>query len=457
MTTREKTIVDGILDAVLTQQGFEIEENTSSYYDPKFIFEALARYSPSQSKRVDVNTPEMKRAIAATYKIYAKKKGMPFLKTLKTLTAIRNALKMDKSAGLPFMGKKEDSFFYAIDREKQVRDKIKKAAPCLAMTRTQLGGKVRLVWAFPFEMTIIESRFAWPLIQHFLTANTTMAFGLTKFELGGIIDNIDHSYGVTCGLDFSKFDSTISADLIYLAFQILGTWFTEEEKKEYGWDLIVDYFIHTPIVMPNGRVYFGKKHGVPSGSFFTQLVDSVVNTIVQFYMAARLGYSISKWKFKVLGDDVIISIPAEVSLDNYERVVKEELGLIMNADKTKRYAHFLGATWINGIPYREKGEILQKMKYPERYRVYPEKDKVGKFVCANQIMLQYCSAYANAVNLLPYARWHPCDGDGLNQLPMTLVPTYERTGFKENVINIGWTEEGANISATSLLHERILC
>lgn len=395
-------VVDGIVARVLRDQGFSWEEDTSSNYDPQALYDALERYSPSQSVSINLKEGNWKRAFNATFKLFAKPKHVEKLHALRSPTEVHAAIKPNKSSGLPMMTTKEDDFWYAWDRADQVRTGRKNPSPCIAYKRTQLGGKTRLVWGYPYEMTIIESRFARPLIQTYLTRNTTMAFGNSSFELGAEIARIDNSFGQTYGLDFSKFDSSVSASLIYAAFDILATWFTPQERNEFGWNIMVDYFIKTPIVMPNGKLYTGKRHGVPSGSYFTQMVDSIANTIVQFYLASKFNYSLSWEDFKVLGDDVIVSIPREVNLSDLANEVSSfGMHLHSESSKSKRYAHFLGATWVKGIPFRPHGEILKKMVYPENYRVYPSKTWKGRYHLAIQLIMQYCSAYANAVDFLP--------------------------------------------------------
>lgn len=397
---RPGDVEDKILISILLEQGFRWQQETSSFYEVRKLYEALERYSPSKSRKIDMQNNHLKGAIRTVYKVMGKPANRPKLRALSKVSEVRDALKMEKSAGLPTMGKKEDNFYYCLNREEQIR-KLKKAAnACLAQTRTQLGGKVRLVWAYPLEMTIMEARFAAPLIQEFKGLQTPMAIAQSTMKLGARVWAIDALPGSTRALDFSKFDSTIPAALIYKAFDILGTWFSEEDKEEWGWKQIVGYFVHTPICMPNGKIYRGKRHGVPSGSYFTQLIDSVVNMIIQFYMARKLGYNLDKDNFMVLGDDVIISIPTHVTTTAYAKELADTFGMIVHPDKTKEIPHFLGALWKNGLPYRPMNEILQKMAYPESARIYQGKTYEERRLEAAYIILSYATQYVSGVPLL---------------------------------------------------------
>lgn len=396
---RDKNIVDKIMVSILKQQGYSWPENTSSEYDPQALYDSLARYSPNNDVFIDVTTSSWKRAIAATFKIFAKSSYHPYLNPLYTADEMWSAIKPSKSSGLPMMEKKGDDFWYAMNREQQIREGLKVPSPCIANARTQLGGKTRLVWGYPLEMTLLESRFASRLIERYMEMITPMAAGISKFELGGRISSIEGAYGQTYGLDFSKFDSTVPRKLIEIVFSILATWYTEEDRKNLGWDAIVRYFIYTPIVMPNQKLYRGKKFGIPSGSYFTQLVGSITNCLIQFWLAEECGYSLNNEKFLVLGDDVILSIPKEVPLDSLKSKL-EMIGMIMNPDKTRTDSHFLGAVWIRGIPYRETTELLQKMVYPENYRKYPSQNTVDRLWLGYQLIMQYSAAYANATQFL---------------------------------------------------------
>lgn len=88
---------------------------------------------------------------------------------------------------------------------------------------------------------------------------------ILNYEVG------DGYSGIT--LDWKGFDSSIPPFLIKQAFEIVwSTYQFETEGHEIHmrkiFDYIVDYFIHTPIMLGNGDLY-KKSHGIPSGSGFT--------------------------------------------------------------------------------------------------------------------------------------------------------------------------------------------
>jgi len=263
------------------------------------------------------------------------------------------------------------------------------------------------VWMYPLEMTIAEARFARPLIDEFLISRTTMAFGMMKWEMGALIDSISFQQdGQVVALDYSKFDSSIPSFLIRQAFSILSTWFAPQDLEKYGWDKIVNYFIHTPIVMPDGNLYTGKKHGVPSGSYFTQLIDSIVNTILIGAMSHKFKLGIAWTRFLVLGDDVIVNFKNAESLMPKICEFMKQYGITINPDKQEFAPHFLGADWYHGKPFRDLEELKSKAVYPESFRNYktPKSDRTGPW----SVLYSYATQYYNAWRLL-HKEWSPYD------------------------------------------------
>jgi len=71
------------------------------------------------------------------------------------------------------------------------------------------------------------------------------------------------------------------------------------------YDYLIEYFINTKLMFPNGEVR-KKSHGIPSGSNFTSLIGSVVN-----YLAIQTLFElmdIPVVKLNVLGDDGLVFI-----------------------------------------------------------------------------------------------------------------------------------------------------
>jgi hypothetical protein len=247
-------------------------------------------------------------------------------------------------------------------------------------------------------MTIMEARFARRLIQRFINHATPMAFGMTKCELGAKIDRyFNQEPGTTVCLDYSKFDSTISATCIREAFRILETWFDPQDLKNLGWETIIKYFICTPIVMPDGHLYTGKNHGVPSGSYFTQMIDSIVNVAVCYSLKWQCDMRFKARSLYVLGDDVIVQVRTQVDLEAWSKHVAK-YGLIIHDDaKTVvGQSHFLGAVWYKGKPDAPVNELTAKAVSPEKFRIYPVNKRWG----AEAVLRGYASSYLSAFRFL---------------------------------------------------------
>lgn len=395
---------DGLFDdhvaKILEQQGFTWEEDPRSVYDPSQLYSALKRYATDWST-FEWTDSHLKFGLRMAYKIFAKPKGLPCITTLSDEKVASHALKLDKSAGLPSLGTKRDNLVYAFDREKQIRLGMKAPNPCIAYKRTQQGNKTRLVWGFPLEMTIMEARFARPLIEEFLSRRTPMAFGMTKAELGAKLHRYcSEGKGTQVCLDYSKFDSTVPKLLIKESFRILATWFSTEDLETLGWDTIVKYFITTPIVMPDGHMYTGKNHGIPSGSYFTQMVDSIVNVTLMWAMKSRFGFDFDPKSLYVLGDDVIVNIIGSFDLKQMNQYVGQ-FGMILHDDEKTEVGvtHFLGAYWDKGKPDVPIDKILSKAVFPEVFRDYEGQPDRG----SEDVVRSYASQYLSAIMMVPAA------------------------------------------------------
>lgn len=380
------------------------------------VEEAFGNFDASKAKRVDLNDVFISEGIDFAYKCFGGKNWKQKLDVI-DIDVIEKFIKKDTSAGLTAFGiKKKDAIEKALDRAKRIIAGEIQPEPCLLGIRTQMKddgvtyenfqqvkmsykGKTRLVWMYPTEMTVIEAIFAVALIDRFKRSKTPMAIGLKKGTIGARLWNEVLRGKRKCyAIDYSKYDSTISADLIRVAFRILKTNFgAMTESQEAAWSCVVKYFIHTPLVYLDGHIYRGKQHGVPSGSFFTQLIDSVVNVILLGAASKRFGLQLDDRSFMILGDDVILGTFRPIDLNELATFF-EGYGIICHPDKTEMRPHFLGADWFNAIPTRKKKEVITKMVYPESYRDVP--DNMSPNFFAHLLVMSYTYCYWNLTELL---------------------------------------------------------
>lgn len=241
------------------------------------------------------------------------------------------------------------------------------------------GPKTRLVWMAPLPTTIVGTRYS-KRVMEALSRRRPFVWGLRGHEQGAIISEIESRFRYVYSLDFSKFDSTVPARMIDDAFRVARTHLDLDESEMGVWRRYVNDFIHSRIIAPDGHVY-QKHRGVPSGSAFTSIIDSIVNLLLVSYMWEKLtGHSLNHDRVLVMGDDVIIGSNTRLDLGQLASAASD-LGFVLSVEKstitdTSREArafddnrtHFLGHWWVHSQPHRPTKELLQRMVYPERHK-----------------------------------------------------------------------------------------
>lgn len=367
---REKAIYDSTVTHLLTKVGYQVPEDPASVYQPNQLWEQLDRYCVKQTYSED---EFIESAVRRAYRAFGYRESYTNTKLipLQSESEVYNAVKLEKHAGVYFETKLE-AWNRAWTRREDVVYKRKKPNPCLAGVRTQRGNKTRLVWMYPLEMTMLEAKFARPLIEVFKELRTPMPYALRRHEIGARLEFSLHGRN-RVALDFSKFDSSVPRELIRVAFRILSTWFHElEDFDKEAWKVIQNYFINTPIVMIDGNLYTGKNHGVPSGSYFTQLVDSIVNYIIITAAMLKFNMHPHEKRIHVLGDDSVFATDVDVNMNELKSYFQTK-GFKLNVEKSEVVSetspiHFIGFDWTKGVPYRDKEKALLSLTQPENWR-----------------------------------------------------------------------------------------
>lgn len=288
------------------------------------------------------------------------------------------------SSGAPLFLKKGDCHLESIHEAYAIRNGMC-PPPLTVYHRGKNEQVVRPVFGYPFSMTLIESRFFEPYQFEVIGHHNPYIGGRTYSAIGSDINELRWKSNLCYTLDYSGFDGSISAKLISLAFKVIEANFDlSVQRDKDDWELVRKYFVTAPMLLPTGEMVIGRRHGVPSGSMFTQLVDSIVNAIVIEYTKIRLGFQTSR--YYVLGDDSIIGVCGlGPSLADVKRVM-EELGIHLNVDKSRveksstKKQHFLGHYWYQGVMSREISETWEKLLCPERIdrRLFAKDEKLRK-------------------------------------------------------------------------------
>ncbi len=193
--------------------------------------------------------------------------------------------------------------------------------PYKAFSRTQLAlradPKIRHVWGAPFHTILIEGTIAQPIIQNLQLNDQPIFVGRDMFkELPSVIHRLMREDHFAYCLDLSSFDSSINTWFIERFFEFVRC--TVRFRNSFSSKAVAycqEELCNTPVVMPDGKLYICKT-GIPSGSYFTQLIDSYVNLIL--LRAAQMCVCSRTLPTYVLGDDSLFVSSDPALLENYE-------------------------------------------------------------------------------------------------------------------------------------------
>lgn len=246
--------------------------------------------------------------------------------------------------------------------------------------------KIRAVWGFPIDVIIEEGRTFYPYMEWLREQDSPIAYHV-EVATGGMqyVNSMLKSYPDAKYIvsDWSKFDKTVPAWLIMDAFSLIFNSFDMshvQDSEGLYWPVnskqstnrcrkVMRYFINTPIRMCDGTRW-RKTGGVPSGSMFTNLIDSIVNLIVIRYMTYQTTGRFPDAEI-VLGDDAVFLVSDIANIDDMAEVAKESFGMDLNAHKSyvttnSHNVHFIGYYNRDGKPFKPQDFAVASFIFPER-------------------------------------------------------------------------------------------
>nr|WPR17401.1 MAG: RNA-dependent RNA polymerase [Streptophyte partitivirus] len=260
---------------------------------------------------------------------------------------------------------------------------------------TKDKSKIRPIWGYPTDVIVEEARFFMPLMSALkVHCNETDSY----YGLGMETALSGHSHlarnfatlvveQCLCA-DLSAFDSRVPDWIIRDVFSFMSDWFDfskviDSDGKVWDvnpdqtcrrWKAMVSYFVNTKIRTPTGlRVQ--KNHGVPSGSMFTNLIDTIVNA-VQMRTALRRVTGELPTKDYYYGDDSCIFLSDGVDIEQLAAVLLSVFGAVLSVEKTvltdnPENIHWLGYYHRVTGPRRSLDFIVASTLFPEREVLSP--------------------------------------------------------------------------------------
>jgi len=359
-----------------------------SYYIPSKHLEAILQYAsldiPITNLRVDLYQQSIRSVQNGL-------SSLPSVKAYDVLTELdKISFKSSSAAGYNYTGVKGpingENHKIAIRRAKalmwSVKDDnikglehaIKEAVPDIGYTRTQLANlteksKVRNVWGRAFHYILLEGTVADPLQRAFINNNTFYHIGKDPtLSVPKLLSKVASESKWIYALDWKSFDASVSRFEINTAFDIIKSKVIfPNSETELTFEICRHLFIHKKIAAPDGYIYWAHK-GIPSGSYFTSVIGSIVNKLRIDYLWRYLTGNPPLHCF-TQGDDSLIGDKALVHPDTIAEVANS-IGWYFNPAKTEystipEMITFLGRTYQGGLNKRDLTRCLRLLIYPE--------------------------------------------------------------------------------------------
>nr|ASU63844.1 putative RNA-dependent RNA polymerase [Pepper cryptic virus 1] len=359
-----------------------------SYYLPEKHLAAVLNYSMPNVPASQLNQSLYRQAIESAKNGFI---SLPRVKAFDVLTEMDQVpFKSSSSAGYNYTGRKGliggENHSRAISIAKAVlwsaikddgegiEHVIRTSVPDVGYTRTQLTDllektKVRQVWGRAFHYILLEGLVAYPFIQTVMSHKTFIHAGQDPLiSVPRLLSDVALNSKWIYSLDWSQFDATVSRFEIHAAFDIIRSYVDfPNYETEQAFEITRQLFVHKKVAAPDGYIYESHK-GIPSGSYYTSLVGSIINYLRINYLW-RLLTGHPPQQCHTLGDDSLVGDNSYVNPQAIEEAANK-LGWHFNPDKTQystvpEEITFLGRTYVGGLNKRDLTKCIRLLVYPE--------------------------------------------------------------------------------------------
>jgi hypothetical protein len=381
---KESGIVDPYVDAVLTESlDGEVLNKLRNYsrsgYSVNLHVKNFMTYNRlmSQEKKINLawqSDPYIQRAIQRVESELA-----PLLSTVQTWTADEiNKVSFvgSSAAGHTYYGKKRDNYPLALSNASRAINDFKKYGDNYhftankAFARCHLSTlddpKIRHVWGQAFHNQLIEGLVAEPIMDMLKKNDTSIYYGRNIYkEMPSDVRLLEKESGYTFyGMDFSRFDASVCSYAVSTAWDILERNLCIRDKTVFLFSR--QLFEHTPVILPTGELYIVHT-GIPSGSMFTSLIDSIVNMFLVYAVIDRFNLQ-DVHRIRVLGDDSAFFSSTRVSHEEIA-LYYDSLGMSLSPktiiSQLPSDTYFLGHNFLGSHLKRDDFILLSLALFPE--------------------------------------------------------------------------------------------
>jgi hypothetical protein len=314
-----ESITDGLLN---------LERNEAEKFSPRSIALPYREWSDSVRDyfHSDVRVPEVS-AIARELRKVMKGNLRPI-----SFDLALKSLDKTKQAAIPYMVAKGDVIpGYSLQ---QLRRDLEGPLFSVLAYRTEVRKKMRAVWMYSFAMAVLEQTF----FQALLPVRKASPARAAIVSPAAVDKSVTDLFGIAqrtgkdlISIDFKGYDKTVKWKLQWRAWLYVASLFQNRYADDLA--LIIHHFASGGLVTPDG-ILVGA-HGVPSGSTFTNEIDSIAQEIA---INDNVSAS-SQSNAAVQGDDGLY-------VDSLDRILRaaDDNGLTVSKEKSmvsKREAHYL--------------------------------------------------------------------------------------------------------------------
>lgn len=273
--------------------------------------------------------------------------------------------------------------------------------------------KHRVVSMYDLGVVVVELKWAKPF-QEFFGGLPIYAGGKDNRDISMIILDRHSRLHNWLSLDYSSFDTSVSNWLIEDAFDLVKSCFQLTDAEEKLFDVMVNSFINKTFVLAEG--YLKSTKGVPSGSMWTQIIDTLVNLIIgQTYYYAKLEKRMVQHDFQMIamGDDNLIQTRMPIDRADIASYISKNFGMVVNADKSEQngenevsnFPKFLARSWTSFGQDRPCLQVFSRMLFPERPRGWKYKQgAVDPILVIYSYVLTYPLAMRHLMNVAQFLR-----------------------------------------------------